>query len=1271
MIPDDLLIARDEGRVVFFCGAGISRARASLPDFFGLAEAVIHKLVVSPDNHVCRILKEARELDERTGVSGLISADRIFGLLERDFHMRDIEVAVAEALRPAEDVDLSAHRVLLDLATTREGKVRLVTTNFDRLFEACRDTLNVWQPPYLPDPSRQDEIDGIIHLHGCVTKDYTRAEGDGFVLTSSEFGRAYLSEGWATQFFREILDRYIVVFVGYTADDPPVRYLLEALNKKARRIHGVYAFQSGSADEAAAKWFHKGIEAISYEESDGHWVLWETLREWSGRAKSPDEWYTAVIELAKNGPGKLQPHERGKVAHIISTVEGARKFAEGDDPPPAEWLCVFDPYQRYAKPGHAGEFGERGPFVDPFDLYGLDSDEVPKKIDPNAYHEKRDIPPTAWDGLATNRLDRQNLRDDSFPAIRGEWAVNVPGLPPRLFAIGAWITRVSDQPAAIWWAAGQSGLHPAIRKQLQWQLEHAKKDAEPVIRQAWRYLFEVFAENRRDSYNDWYYLKAEIDKDGWRSSTIRKLAMIRRPYLTVERNFWGGPVPPQPTQDISIRDILSLDVQYPEPVDDMHIPDEWLEMTVREFRKNLEYAVHLETELGGYALNMTAPIIPDNVAGDNIYERTHGLSGSVISVSQLFARLVNFDISAAKKEFDAWRAIDSTIFSLLIIWVAGERELVSAEMFGAIVNELSDDAFWSSHNQRDLLLVLAERWRDLPERTRKDIENRLIRGRNKWEGEDDIEYKEHKAWISLNRLYWLTSKGCEFTFDLDDEACKLQRLAPKWKPEYAAKSAEALVSRGGFVKTRTDYSALINEPLDRMLPKAVELSGIADDFLVKNDPFAGLSAERPVLAFSALNNAAKRNEYPEWAWRTFLNAEARRSDKPKFSALIAERLSRYPNEAVTGILRPASNWLLDASQNLSSSFPQAFDKIIVKLINVLQLQPLSGSSAIIRGDKEPDWPMEAINAPAGKIAQALFRHPKNNSLSAGGGVSPEWLTFVDDLLSLSGDLRRHALTIFSYNMNWFYSVASDWTEVNILAVLDRGDEQDRDAILSGFFWHAMVPNQKLYMRLKANLLIVAKQNTTRRKYREVLAGIILAGWGTICDETKERCISNAEMHDILLNTDDEFRSRTLWQIERWAESGEDGENKMWSVMLPKFLRDVWPRQKSVKTAKMSGRLCDLAFSNVERFPEISEIILPLLTAIDSEHLRLPHLRKTKDSIIDLYPERTLALMHAVLPDNIAFWPYDIEDVLRRIGEADARLSSDERLIELNRKWRSR
>ena len=49
-IPDELLHARDEGRVVFFCGAGVSRAKAKLPDFFGLAKKVMKTLGVQADS---------------------------------------------------------------------------------------------------------------------------------------------------------------------------------------------------------------------------------------------------------------------------------------------------------------------------------------------------------------------------------------------------------------------------------------------------------------------------------------------------------------------------------------------------------------------------------------------------------------------------------------------------------------------------------------------------------------------------------------------------------------------------------------------------------------------------------------------------------------------------------------------------------------------------------------------------------------------------------------------------------------------------------------------------------------------------------------------------------------------------------------------------------------------------------------------------------------------------------------------------------------------
>lgn len=124
-IPDDLLLARDQGRVIFFCGAGVSQAYANLPDFFGLAEKVITHLGVIQDSPAYKLVREAQEIEKRIGLPGVISADRIFGLLERDFLPRDIEKAVASGIKPPPDCDLRAHQILLDLATTPEGAVRL------------------------------------------------------------------------------------------------------------------------------------------------------------------------------------------------------------------------------------------------------------------------------------------------------------------------------------------------------------------------------------------------------------------------------------------------------------------------------------------------------------------------------------------------------------------------------------------------------------------------------------------------------------------------------------------------------------------------------------------------------------------------------------------------------------------------------------------------------------------------------------------------------------------------------------------------------------------------------------------------------------------------------------------------------------------------------------------------------------------------------------------------------------------------------------------
>jgi hypothetical protein len=49
------------------------------------------------------------------------------------------------------------------------------------------------------------------------------------VLTDRDFGRAYLTEGWARRFVLELFLKYTVLFVGYSHNDPVMQYLARGL----------------------------------------------------------------------------------------------------------------------------------------------------------------------------------------------------------------------------------------------------------------------------------------------------------------------------------------------------------------------------------------------------------------------------------------------------------------------------------------------------------------------------------------------------------------------------------------------------------------------------------------------------------------------------------------------------------------------------------------------------------------------------------------------------------------------------------------------------------------------------------------------------------------------------------------------------------------------------------------------------------------------------------------------------------------------------------
>jgi NAD-dependent SIR2 family protein deacetylase len=191
-IPDELLQAHEEGRVVFFCGAGISYP-AGLPGFKGLVEDIyrLNGTVFSD------IEKDAFERGQ---------FDATLDLLERRLPGQRLAVRskLVEALKPKlrRKGATSTQAALLRLARSREGALRLVTTNFDRIFHVAAKRMGqafqAYSAPMLPIP-KNSRWNGLVYLHGLLPERADDTALNRLVVTSGDFGLAYLTERWAAR----------------------------------------------------------------------------------------------------------------------------------------------------------------------------------------------------------------------------------------------------------------------------------------------------------------------------------------------------------------------------------------------------------------------------------------------------------------------------------------------------------------------------------------------------------------------------------------------------------------------------------------------------------------------------------------------------------------------------------------------------------------------------------------------------------------------------------------------------------------------------------------------------------------------------------------------------------------------------------------------------------------------------------------------------------------------------------------------------------------
>jgi hypothetical protein len=371
VVPDNLVQDLEDDRVVLFCGAGISMA-AGLPSYGELVEHCYREL--------------GHPVPNKTHTDWLWP-DRMLGALEAKTSPRNVRRVAVERLS-RDPTTLDVHRALLRLARLRNHDgFRLVTTNFDLLFERARTDLllghDYHSGPILPIP-RNDRIGtwrSMVYLHGRLNK--PDGENSHLVLTSADFGRAYLTDAWAARFVARLFADFTVLFVGYSLNDPVLRYMTDAFAAEDAETRGgpsrgpAYIFVPHRKAPPDPQPYHdRRLVPIFYNQTHRHARLKNTLLKW---AKARDDYFARVLMMvsgiAPNPPATLDPSATSDLLWAVlgrpgDNGYGANVFADLIPAPSLEWLAAFERREAELRRDHdaavkAAQMAERNPPPEP------------------------------------------------------------------------------------------------------------------------------------------------------------------------------------------------------------------------------------------------------------------------------------------------------------------------------------------------------------------------------------------------------------------------------------------------------------------------------------------------------------------------------------------------------------------------------------------------------------------------------------------------------------------------------------------------------------------------------------------------------------------------------------------------------------------------------------------------------------------------------------------------------------------------------------------
>ncbi|SDH03865.1 anti-phage defense-associated sirtuin Dsr1 [Nitrosomonas sp. Nm132] len=1240
-IPEGLLQAHEEGRVVFFCGAGISYP-AGLPGFQGLVEDIYRRVGTT------------RSLIEQDAY-GRGQFDATLNLLEDRLPGQRQGLALRKALAQALQPKLrrkgatDTHAALLQLAKCREGTLRLVTTNFDRVFELVakrnKQALSAYAAPMLPIP-KNSRWNGLVYLHGVLPEETDDSALHRLVLTSGDFGLAYLTERWAARFVSELFRNYVVCFVGYSINDPVLRYMMDAL--AADRMLGevtpqAYALgdcEPGQEHDKTIEWKAKGVTPVLYEVPVGnhdHPALHRTLQAWAETYRDGilgKERIVVDYALARPSASIRQDDFVGRMLWALSHESGlpAKRFADFNPAPALEWLEAFseDRHQH----GDLNRFG------------------VPPRAD------------------VDDKL-RFSLIRGPAPYRNAPWMALVSGgvaasqWDDVIFHLARWLTRHLNDPALIIWLAQRGGqLHERWSWLIEDELNHFAhlvqegKTTEldeirthapnaipgPLMHTLWRLLLTGRVKSPwRDP--DLYRWKDRLKRDGLRATLRLELRELLAPRVALKKPFRWGTEEESTDEPTHIRQLVDWKLVL--AADHVHsalrdLADErWraaLPALLDDFQQLLRDALDLLRELG---------------EADDLSDHSHWYLPSIrphwqnrgfhdwVTLIELLrdAWLATRDSNpeCARRIALRWFDVPYPTFKRLALFAASQDGGIDPAQWVEWL--VLDGAWWlwSVDTRRETMRLLVRQGAKLSPEARITLETAILAGPPRHMYQDDLEPKrwqslvDHSVWLRLAKLREGGGQlGETASWCID----KLSEANPEWR---LASNERDEFSHWMSSTDDPDYEA--SRTVDIAPRRRADLvQWLKQSPPGRHDTWRETCRTRFFHSFLALCDLAQEGLWPVGRWREALLVWSEEGQVLRSWRYAAPLVKTMPDAVLKEMAHGVTWWLKAASKSINWH-----ETILLHLCRrVLALPHQDG--------------VDTDNHPIGHVTQALlnlwFKRKPNDNDSLPGDIEP----FFTQLCDVGVEQFRHGRVLLASQLIALFRVDRPWAEMHLLPLFDW----TRSSVEAKAVWEGFLCSPRLYRPLliafKSQFLSTAHHYTDLGMHsRQFAAFLTYAALDSVDDYTPE------DFQSAIGALPQEGLQEVAQALSQALEGAGEQRENYWKNHVQPFWQRIWPKSRDLASNSIAKSLARLSVAARGEFTAALSAVLDWLRPIEHPD-NVVHLLH-ESGLAGRFPQDALRFLNAVL-DNQPLAPRELRQCLEAISQALPTLRQDHRYQRL-------